>query len=53
MQKFQKTGKEPAGAGFAVIDNLGFQDTADFRIEPILTIARQSKDLGREWNVCV
>jgi ABC-2 type transport system permease protein len=43
MQKFQKTGNDPAGAEFAGIATMSFLDTAGFRIEPILTIPGNQK----------
>ena len=38
MQKYQKTGKEPAGAEFSGNTTISFKDTAGFRTVPILTL---------------
>ncbi|MGN6418675.1 MAG: Gldg family protein [Pseudobacter sp.] len=38
MQKFQKTGRDRAGASFSGITTISSQETGGFKIEPILTM---------------
>ena len=43
MQKFQKTGKGPAGAEFPGITTISFRETDGFSIEPILSMEGDPK----------